>query len=161
MGFEDEAEQSFGRPCRQTDSRFKRTHELTSSIVPRGSSFHRSAELEFSPIASDPARLSCRRDFFPCPPEFGAVNPQAVHDNCHSPCHGDDRPLHSPMSGDLHAPGLEPRPLDGAGQHALCRFEQHGTHHGIPAFRDATHPVDLARLMLRVRLRMYFNVRCV
>src|SRR5215813_2746910 len=47
MGFEDEAEQSFGRPCRQTNGRSKRTCELTSSIVPRGTSFHRSVELEF------------------------------------------------------------------------------------------------------------------
>jgi hypothetical protein len=31
-----EVEQSFGRPCRQCDCRFKRTYELTSSIVPRG-----------------------------------------------------------------------------------------------------------------------------
>jgi hypothetical protein len=36
MGFEDEVEQSFGRPCRRTDGRFKHTYELTSSIVPRG-----------------------------------------------------------------------------------------------------------------------------
>ena len=47
MGFEDEVEQSFGRPCRQCDGRFKRTYELTSSIVPRGTSFHRTVELEF------------------------------------------------------------------------------------------------------------------
>src|SRR5262245_14965972 len=47
MGFEDEVEQSFGRPCRQCDSRFKRTYELTSSIVPRGTSFHRGVELDF------------------------------------------------------------------------------------------------------------------
>src|SRR5215204_4596151 len=32
----------------------KRTCELTSSIVPRGTSFHRSVELEFPPIAFDP-----------------------------------------------------------------------------------------------------------
>src|SRR5579872_54593 len=38
MGFEDEAEQSIGRPCRQTNGRFKRPSELTSSIVPRGTS---------------------------------------------------------------------------------------------------------------------------
>src|SRR6266403_5214872 len=38
MGFEDEVEQSFGRPCRQTNGRSKRTCELTSSIVPRGPS---------------------------------------------------------------------------------------------------------------------------
>ena len=33
----------------------KRTCDLTSSIVPRGTSFHRSVELEFPPIAFDPA----------------------------------------------------------------------------------------------------------
>ena len=48
MGFEDEEEQSFGRPCRQTNGRSKRTCELTSSIVPRGTSFHRWVELEVS-----------------------------------------------------------------------------------------------------------------
>src|SRR5258708_3639463 len=47
MGFEDEVEQSFGRPCRQCDGRFKRTYELTSSIVPRGTSFHRWVDLRF------------------------------------------------------------------------------------------------------------------
>ena len=49
MGFEDEVEQSFGRPCRQTNGRSKRTCELTSSIVPRGTSFHRSVEFECLP----------------------------------------------------------------------------------------------------------------
>jgi hypothetical protein len=33
-GFEDEVEQSKGRPCRQSDGGSKRTYELTSSIVP-------------------------------------------------------------------------------------------------------------------------------
>ena len=46
-GSEDEVERSFGRPCRQTNGRSKRTCELTSSIVPRGTSFHRLVELEF------------------------------------------------------------------------------------------------------------------
>jgi hypothetical protein len=54
MGFEDEVEQSVGRPYRQSDSRFKRHYELTSSIVPRGTSFHGLVELECSPIAFDP-----------------------------------------------------------------------------------------------------------
>src|SRR5438132_2161741 len=47
MGFEDEVEQSFGRPCRQCNGRLKRTYDLTSSIVPRGTSFHRWVELDF------------------------------------------------------------------------------------------------------------------
>src|ERR1700704_341690 len=50
MGFEDEAEQSFSRPCRQSNGRSKRTCELTSSIVPRGRSFHCSVDFEFPPI---------------------------------------------------------------------------------------------------------------
>ena len=78
MGFEDEVEQSLGRPCRLNDGRSKQTNELTSSIVPRGTSFHRSVELEFPLIACDPGRLSCRCDL-PGPSEFSTVNPYAVH----------------------------------------------------------------------------------
>ena len=51
MGFEDEVEQSIPRPYRQTNGRSKRTCELTSSIVPRGTSFHRLVDLDFPPIA--------------------------------------------------------------------------------------------------------------
>ena len=80
MGFEDEAEQSQGRPCRQCDGRSKRTYELTSSIVPRGTSFHHVVELELPPIVFDSVGLSCRRDLFG-PAELGAVDPDAVHDH--------------------------------------------------------------------------------
>src|SRR6516162_1656475 len=48
---------AFGRPCRQTNGRSKRTCELTSSIVPRGTSFHRSVELECPSIGLDAARF--------------------------------------------------------------------------------------------------------
>ena len=48
-------EQSIGRPCRQTNDRSKRTCGLTSSIVPRGTSFHRLVELKFPPIGFEPA----------------------------------------------------------------------------------------------------------
>src|SRR6266446_1219162 len=45
---EDEVEQSFfGRPRRQCDCRFKRTYEPTSSVVPRGTSYHHLVELDF------------------------------------------------------------------------------------------------------------------
>ena len=48
---------------------------------PRGTLFHRSVELEFSPIGFDPAWFSCcGRGLFPGPAELGAVNPYAVHD---------------------------------------------------------------------------------
>src|SRR5712672_2808502 len=74
MGSEDEVEQSFPRPCHLTNGRSKRTCELTSSIVPRGTSFHRSVELECSPIVIDPVRPSCRYGL-PGPTELGAVDP--------------------------------------------------------------------------------------
>jgi hypothetical protein len=46
-GIEDEAEQSLPRHCRRYDGGSKRKYELTSSIVPRGTSFHCSVELDF------------------------------------------------------------------------------------------------------------------
>ena len=45
-----------------------------------GTSFHRLVELECSPIAFDPVRLSCRCNV-PGPAELGAINPDAVHDH--------------------------------------------------------------------------------
>src|ERR1039457_5135256 len=107
MGFEDEAEQSLGRPCRYTNGRSKRTYELTSSIVPRRTSFHGLVELEYSPIVIDPAWLLCRRDL-PGPTELSAINPYAVHDHGQSARQGHNRLLHSATPGDLHRPGLEP-----------------------------------------------------
>jgi hypothetical protein len=92
MGFENEAEQSNGRPYRQSDDRSKRPNELTSSIVPRGTSFHRLVELECSPIVFDPERFSCSyRGLFSGPTEFGAVNPYAVHDHGEPACQRHDR----------------------------------------------------------------------
>ena len=112
MGSEDEAEQSFGRPCRQCDGRSKQTYELTSSIVPRGTSFHRSVELWFSPIGFDPELFSCCcRGLLPGPPELGAVNPDAVHDHGQPASQGHDRLLHPAAPGDLHGPRLEPGPF--------------------------------------------------
>ncbi len=46
MGFEDEVKPSLRRPCRQTNGRSKRTYELTSSIVPRGTSFQGSCTIQ-------------------------------------------------------------------------------------------------------------------
>jgi hypothetical protein len=109
MGYEDEVEQSFGRPCRQANGRSKRTCDLTSSIVPRGTSFHRSVELDCPPIGFDPARFSCCwRGLFPGPAELSAVNPYAVHDHGQPACQRHDGLFHSAAPGDLHRPGLEP-----------------------------------------------------
>jgi len=63
-----------------TAGRSKRTYELTSSIVPRGTPFHRLVELEFPPIAFDPERPSCCSSFSG-PSELSAINPDAMHDH--------------------------------------------------------------------------------
>ena len=91
------------------NGRSKRTCELTSSIVPRGTSFHRSVELEFPPIGSDPAQFSCGRcGLFPGPPELGAVHPDAVHDHGQPTRQRHDRLFHPATPGNLHRPGLKP-----------------------------------------------------
>jgi len=55
------------------------TYELASSIVPQGTSFHRSVELECPPIAFDPVQFSDRgHGLFAGPPELAAVNPDAM-----------------------------------------------------------------------------------
>src|SRR5476651_677214 len=134
MGFENEAEQSLGRPCRLADSRSKQTYELTSSIVPRGTSLHRWVELECPPIGSDLSRLSCgRRGLFPGPPELAAVNPDAVHDHGQPTGQRHGRLLHPAMPGDLHGPRLEPGPLRYTHQHDMSRFVEHRPHHLVAA----------------------------
>src|SRR3974390_1166339 len=130
MGFEDEAEQSITRPYRQIDDRSKRTCELTSSIVPRGTSFHRWVELAFSPIAFDSAWFFCCCDV-PGPAELGAFNPDAVHYHGQAARRRHDRLFHPAAPGDLHRPGLEPRPFLRMQQHALGRFVEHDPHHLI------------------------------
>ena len=91
------------------DGRSKRTYDLASSSVPRGTSFHRSVELAYSPIAFGPMRFSLRYGL-PGPAELGAVNPDAVHVHSQPACQGHDGLLHAAAPGDLHCPGLEPRP---------------------------------------------------
>src|SRR5262249_15112667 len=155
MGFEDEVEQSLPRPYRHRDGRSKRTCDLTSSIVPRGTSFHRSVELDFSPIGYDPARLSCGcYGLFPGPPELGAVNPYAVHDHGEPACQGHDPLLHPAAPGDLHRPGLKPGPLLRM-HHALSCFVEHDPHHLVSAARYPATAIDLARLILGARQPKY------
>ena len=102
MGFENEVEQSFPRPCRQTYGGFKRKCELTSSIVPRGTSFHRSVELEFPPIGCDPAQFSGCYGLFPSPPELGDATAGRTGRRVRSP--GEPRPREpQPLSLVLHS----------------------------------------------------------
>jgi|SRR5665213_206503 len=92
----------------QTSGRSKRTYDLTSSVVPRGTSFHHLVELEFPPI--DPVRRSCNCGFSG-PSELSAVDPYAMHDHGQPTRQGHDRLLQPAAPGDLHCPGLEPGPF--------------------------------------------------
>ena len=49
-------EQSFSRPCHQMNGWSKRKYDLNSSIVPRGTSFHRTVELE-AEVTQSPAQI--------------------------------------------------------------------------------------------------------
>src|ERR1700741_802327 len=61
------------------NGRFKQTCELTSSIVPRGTSFHCWVDLEFSPIGFDPERFSCGcRGWLSGPPELRRHRSQPI-----------------------------------------------------------------------------------
>src|SRR6516164_3639030 len=90
--------------------RSKRTHELTSSIVPRGTSFHHLVELKFPPVVIGFTSASCSCSFSG-PSELGAISPDAVHDNGQPSRQRDNRSFHPAPSGNLHRPGLEPRPF--------------------------------------------------
>src|SRR6516162_11198273 len=113
------------------DGRSKQTYELTSSIVPRGTSFHRTVEFVFPPIGFDLAWSYCR--LLPGPAEFGAVNPHAVHDHSQAARQCDDRLLPPAAPGDLHRPGLEPGPFCCAHQHDLRRLVEHRSHPVVAA----------------------------
>src|SRR6516164_6640071 len=107
---EDKVEQSFERPFRRENDRSKQTCELTSSLVPRGTLSHRLVELEFPPIAFDPQRRLRRRSFSG-PSEFSAINPDAMHNHGQPSSQCNDCLFHPAVPGDLHRPGLEPRPF--------------------------------------------------
>src|SRR5258705_1664441 len=86
--------------------------------------FHRSVELEFSPIGFDPERFSCCcRGLLPGPPELRTINPDAVHDDGFSSLIGRLRPsafrlstttLSMSLAGSCFSSESAPSPLYGA-----------------------------------------------
>src|SRR5271169_5955671 len=98
----------------------------------------------------DPARFSCCRRLFPGPAERGAVNPDAVEDHGQPTRQSDDRLFHPTAPGDLHRPGLEPRPFLRT-QHALRCLVEHDPHHLISAARCSAAALDLTGLVLGAR----------
>ncbi len=98
------------------------------------------------PILFDWLWRSCHCAF-PCALELGAIHPHAVHDHSQSACQRHDRLLHPALLGDLHGPGLEPRPSCRTHQHDMSRLVEHRPHHLVPALRYCAGSVDLARLI--------------
>ena len=127
--------------------RSKGTCELTSSIVPRGTSFYRWVELEFPPMAFDAARTSSCRDCLSGPAELGAVNPDAVHDDSQPSRQRDDRFVSPAVPGDLHCPSLEPGRFRRMHQHDLGRFVERRPHHLVATPRYGAGSIALARLV--------------
>ncbi len=80
-GIEDEAEQSFGRPCRQLNAG---SSDQANSPHPSSREGHLSTagwKLDFAPIGLDPVRLSCCYAAVRVSAELGAVHPMRVHDH--------------------------------------------------------------------------------
>src|SRR3974377_694621 len=130
MGSENEADQSKGRSCR---GRTWRTYDLTSSIVPRGTSSHHVVELVFLPIAVG-CLLSCGYGLLPDPAELGAINPNAVHAHGQPARQRHNRFLHATRFGDLHCPTLQPRPFCCADQQYLGCLVEHHPHNIVADF---------------------------
>src|SRR3974390_34662 len=108
-------------------------YDLTSSIVPRGTSSHHVVERVFLPIAVG-CLLSCGYGLLPDPAELGAINPNAVHDHGQPARQRHNRFLHATAFGDLHCPTLQPRPFCCADQQYLGCLVEHHPHHLVAAF---------------------------
>jgi hypothetical protein len=92
--------------------------------------FHRSVELECSPIVIDPARLSCHCNFSV---HWNSVPSTQMRCMITARRRAKATTAFFIPPGDLHRPGLEPAPLVGASPHYLSRFVEHHSHHLVPA----------------------------
>ncbi len=101
MGFEDDVEQSLPRPCRQMDDGSKRTCELTSSTVPRGTPFHRLLSHLILHRTHAVATSRVQRNSVPSTLMRRRITANPA-------CQGHDRLFHPAAPGELHRPGLEP-----------------------------------------------------
>ena len=144
MGSEDEAEQSLPRPCRSTDDGSKRTHELTSSIVPRGTSFHHRVELSFS------YRFWILHDFHAATASRVQRNSvPSTQMRCMTTANRRASATTTIIQQRLAifiAQALSQDHLSVRGQHDLGRFVEHGPQHLVAASRYATGAVALAGL---------------
>jgi hypothetical protein len=153
MGFENEADQSLGRLCHSMNGGAKRTCDLTSFIVPRGTSCHRAVEFAFSPIGFDLA-LSCGCSLLLGPAELCAVNPDTVQDHGQPSRRCDNRSFH-PGNRYLRVLFVQ------AAWVVLIKprsWERHGLKHWIEAARRRLHRNVLAIALANKLARIAWGV---
>jgi hypothetical protein len=83
-------------PCR-----FRTLNEITSPIVPTGTTRLPRLRGKLKRSGSSGARLSC---CLLAPAESGAIGPYAMQDDRQLACHRDPRTRHAPTLGNVHAP---------------------------------------------------------
>jgi len=108
MGSEDKVEQSLGRPCPMTGPSGHANSPHPSSREGHHSTAWWSSK--YPPIAFDPERTSYRCSSSG-PSELAAISPDAVHNDGQASRQCNDCLFHPAVPGDLHRPGLEPRPF--------------------------------------------------
>jgi hypothetical protein len=104
--------QSVARSDRARRDRDKSPRELTSSIVPRGTSLHRLAGLGYPSVlvtGSCCEGSGSSQDPLLGPVELGAIAPEAVHDDSQPARQSHDGLLQAAPSGHVHSPSLQPR----------------------------------------------------
>ena len=153
MGFEDEVEQSFSRPCRQTDGWSKRTYDLTSSIVPRGTSS--TARWSSSFLLLDlilhgfhAAAAACSR--------VQRNSVPSTHMRCMITANRRARATIAffiPRRLAICIAQIKPRPFLRI-QHALSRFVEHDPHHLIFCRSDRSRRIDTWSTSIQTRHRL-------
>ena len=83
-------------------------HANSPHLSSREGRLHRMVELWFPPTNLAWCSRGCR---LPGPAELSAMSPYAVHDYSQPSRQRDNRSFHPASSGNLHRPGLEPRPF--------------------------------------------------
>lgn len=89
----------------------------------------------------------CCRCFSSRPAEVGSVAPHAVQDHGKTSRQRHNRLLKAPPLGNIHGPGLQPRPFRHSRQQNLRRFIEQASQHGVPAQRDVSYPFALSGLI--------------
>ncbi len=124
--------------------RSKQTCELTSSIVPRGTPFHRLVDLEFPPNSD---LVGCSRGNFPGRSKLRAINPDAVQITAKRRASATIARFRPRRLAICIAQAFDPRPSRRTHQHDLGRLVEHGPHHLVATARYGARSVSFSRLI--------------